>query len=564
MNRTTRPSQSSEPSPAGRVIFYGNDPAGNPDEDYLFFIPLEYSKALKALEGSMWFKINNPAHGIIYRATSSVEAIQWLRDTLGLLKISREVKIWFDRNTLINPIQPIDGLPLFEFQLRGAGFLRSRSRAMLSLSPGLGKTITSIVAATKLKFVNRVLVVAPVSLLYMWKSELKKWEDYLPKKFEIFIWHKEVVPQQLKNPPQGIIQWVITNPETLNNRIDIFKKRGFQIMILDESILYKNRGSKRTKNVLSLAKNIPYVWELTGAPANKMVDDLWSQFHILKPKAYSSYWRFSDEYCLTSNAGWGKKVLANTLGSEEKIKTRFKDIYFAVSQSEVLNIPEWIFEDIDIPMTTVQQKIYKDLATDLLTRIKNDDGTVNIIAVGSHLEKVIRLIQAASNPFLFDGPDESGKWKAIEDLVDYFPKPFIFWTSFIKTNHSLTSKLGAIGMNVGSMLGETKPQDRQNVIDRFQANKLDAIVVGQAVGSFGHTLTAARTAFYPERTFDGSYFQSLYRFRRIGTVLSPVVVNLMSVYEDGSKTIDHLVNSLLDYRVQMIRNLTTGMLRDIL
>jgi hypothetical protein len=175
---------------------------------------------------------------------------------------------------------------------------------------------------------------------------------------------------------------------------------------------------------------------------------------------------------------------------------------------------------------------------------------------------VVRLIQAASNPLLLDGPDTSGKWEAIPELLSLYPPPYIFWTSFIKSAQTINETLKKQGLKSAYMLGETKPQERQSLVDSFQQNKLDAIVLGQAVGSFGLTLTAGRTAFYVERNFDGSYFQSLHRIRRIGTTKRPHVVHLRSIYSDSSKSIDHLVHSMLDYRVSMIQALTVGMLKE--
>jgi hypothetical protein len=255
-------------------------------------------------------------------------------------------------------------------------------------------------------------------------------------------------------------------------------------------------------------------------------------------------------------------VAANQLHTEEKIKRRFRDIYFARSQEEVLDIPDWLFVDMDIAMTPQQEKHYNDLAIWLRSEFINEEDQHRIVSVDSHLAKVIRLIQSASNPLLLDGKNTSGKWEALPELFLQYDPPYVIWTSFIKTNHAFVEKIRNLGLKVDFMLGETKTSDRQDVVDKFQAGKLDAIVLGQAVGSFGHTLTAARTAFYPERNFDGSYFQSLYRVRRIGTTISPNIVHMRSVYSDGSSTIDHLVHSMLDYRVGMIQKLTVGMITD--
>ena len=128
----------------------------------------------------------------------------------------------------------------------------------------------------------------------------------------------------------------------------------------------------------------------------------------------------------------------------------------------------------------------------------------------------------------------------------------------------IAEKLRQEGMSSFFMIGETSLIERQNIVSAFQDNKIDALVIGQAVGSFGHTLTAARSAVYLERNYDGNYFQSLHRFRRIGTKEHPVVLHLRSVDSRGKQTVDHLIHNVLDYRIQMIQKLTVGMIKDYL
>jgi SNF2 family DNA or RNA helicase len=555
------------PTPdVGRVTFYKDT-----KQDFLFFVPSKINPTLKLLEGSMWFVANNPELGLCYRAATSLEALYWLRDSLGPLMLAPEVAKWRREATWVNPIPSIQNLPLFPFQQEAVGFLVDRSRAMLSLSPGLGKTICSITAANLLgEDVEKVLVIAPLSLLYMWKSEIAKWEPFLPRKSRVIIYHgKKASLQEIDQPYDGMT-WVITNPETAIKIVPTLLTKKFDLLILDESILYKSRTSQRTKGVTRLAKGIPMVWELTGAPANRMIDDIWSQFNILKPKAYASYWRFAQEYCMVNPSPWGNQVIANKMNAEEVIKKRFQDIYFARSQSEVLDIPEWIFEEIDIPMKAKQEKAYHEMAIDLATTLNQEDESGNITAstkvtVENHLSKVVRLIQLASNPMLLDGTNESGKWDALPELMEIYDGPWLVWVSFTRTAYYLEEFLARkVDQRIGKIIGATDTEERNNWIRKFQEGETKILILNMQTGSFGHTLTAARTAFYPERNYDSNYFQSLHRFRRIGTVHAPNVVHLRSVYQDGSPTIDHLVHGLLDYRVGMIKDLTTGMLKDIL
>src|SRR5215471_1690382 len=550
------------PQDVGRIVFLPET-----KQDFLFFIPKKTSPNLKLLESSMWFKIFNEKLGTIYRASASLEAIHWLRDNLGQLMLAPEVNKWRKEISTVIPLPVIPNLPLFEFQREGAGFLMQRPRSMLSLSPGLGKTLTSITAAEQLwPQVQRILVVAPLSLLYMWKGEIEKWTGSLHDHHIIIHRGKKATIDEMTPQRKDQILWVITNPEVATRSVPTLVSKKFHLLILDESILYKTRDSKRTRAIGNLAKGISRVWELTGTPANRMLDDMWSQFNILKPKAYSSYWRFAQEYCMVNPTTWGNQVIANKKDAEQKIKERFRDVYFARSQSEVLDIPEWLFEEIDVPMTPKQEKAYKELSDQLRTvLLDGKTGDRTVITVTNHLAKVVRLIQVSSNPMLLGGENESNKWTSLPELMEIYPGPWLVWTSFTRTAYFLEEFLGRmVDQRIGKIIGDTPIELRNKMIKDFQEGYNKILILNMQTGSFGHTLTAARTAFYPERNYDSNYFQSLYRIRRIGTVESPNVVHFRSVYQDGRPTIDHLVHSLLDYRVGMVKELTTGMLKEIL
>src|SRR5271157_3038951 len=76
-----------------------------------------------------------------------------------------------------NPLEGLLKVPLFPYQIRGALFAACRGRVVLADDMGLGKTIQAIAAAELLRRrrgIERVLVVAPASVKYQWKTEVEK------------------------------------------------------------------------------------------------------------------------------------------------------------------------------------------------------------------------------------------------------------------------------------------------------------------------------------------------------------------------------------------------------
>lgn len=530
----------------------------------------EYDPRVKGLtDTSGWSGIKD---------TSAVKAIPTLENYYSLLWSglpfvpTKKAHQWFQRSIKsLNEYEcDLYGSPLFDFQQDAVRFLKGRRRAVLSLSPGLGKTLTSAYAAGLEDFQN-ILVVCPASLLYYWKGELEKWNEKLPHKNVVSVWHKEIGAGNYKFEDfmAGSRFLAVTNPETVTKHLEKFLTLSFDCLIVDESIMYKHRESKRSQAVKDLANSIDVVWLLTGAPATRYLDDMWHQFHILRPKGYSSYWRFARKYCIVEDTEWGSKVVANQPNAEKEIKKNFADIYFSRTQDDVADIPDWIMEDIDIAMPSKQDKAYETLRKELYIRLESIDPN-EVITVNNHLSLMIRSVQVASNPYLVGGVNDAGKWNALPELMEIYPGPYLIWVNFIKTGQLLRDNLAAQRKNwptkSGKLLtalanGATKMEDRNSMVDAFQRGEIDALILNSQVGKFGFNLTKARTAFFVERMYDDSYFQCLHRNRRIGTEQSPVIANMRSVTAAGKHTIDHLIHSTLDYRVGMIKKVTAAELR---
>lgn len=528
----------------------------------LLFKPTRrYDPRVDMLLEQNWFAIKETE---CLRAPATLEAYNELEETeLEFALTSRAFEWVTGFETAPSLHSDLEKSPLLDYQKEAVRFLYATRHAMLSLSPGLGKTLTSAYAAS-LKGFHNVLAVVPASLLYTWKAELEKWWSYLPKIPYADIWHKRILELNLDEDFYVDGQfWAITNPETLARHLEsLIVNYKWDCMIVDESIMYKHRDSARSKQLKEMAQAVEHVWLLTGAPATRYLDDMWHQFHILNPKGYSSYWRFAKKYCVVEEDQWGSKVVANKRHAEKDIQKNFADIYFSRTQDDVLDIPDWIFEDLDIPMHPEQDKIYKKLREELLIELEGVVDDADML-VTSHGELMIRSLQVASNPLLVGATDSGAKWDVLPDLMEFYPGPYIVWVNFISTGILLRDRFGKQGAKVALANGATKMEVRQQVVDEFQANKLDIIILNNQVGKFGFTLTKARTAFFVERMFDDSYFQCLHRNRRIGTTHSPIIVNMRSVTQQGKKTLDHVVHDVLDYRKGMIQKVTARMLREV-
>ena len=457
---------------------------------------------------------------------------------------------------------------LFAFQKEATGFIKQAGRALLGLAPGLGKSPVSIYAAKGLG--GKTLIVCPLSLVRNWQKEIKKWVDE-----DAQIWHGRLGYSS---------EWVITNYESIlsqwidydiqesrNKNGKMVKKKvnweclvdhDFKNLIIDESIMIKNRKAQRTKAVGAIAATFDRVWLLSGAPTSKYYNDLWSQLNILDPDRFSAYWRFTQDYCHVEKTHWGWQITANLPDADRMIKQDLRDIFFSRTQDQVLDLPPWVFDDYDIDMSAGQYKMYRQMEEEFKAELPDGD----VLIAPNLLSQMTRLIQFASNPVLVGGLDQSNKWNAIREILEFERLPAIVWTEYVKTVDKMMNVLSRKKYRLSALTGKTPTDRRQYIVDQFQGGDLDVIIAHPGVGKFGFNLPAARTAIYLERSYNGDdYYQSLHRVRRIGTTESPHVIHLRSTRPDnGGATIDHVIHAVLDYKTQSTIKLTSGLVREVL
>jgi SNF2 family DNA or RNA helicase len=433
-----------------------------------------------------------------------------------------------------------------DYQLEATAFMTTRKRALLALAPGTGKSLCGLMAALERKTAH-TLIICPLSLVRNWQNEIRKWSYEHSD-----VWHKMVGKAPKK--------WTITNYDTVVRNLEDFKNLEFDTILVDESVLIKNRKTKRFEAISNLVKKPGQnLWLLSGSPTTKYLDDMWAQLYCIDPRRVPSYWKFAAHYCILERNQWGTRVIGNRPEGISMLKRDFSDIYFSRTQDEVLDLPDWIFEDIEAEMSDQQYKIYAQMENEFLADFPDGDS----VLAPNILSQMIRLIQFASNPLLVGGPNISSKWDALKDMMDYITFPVIVWTNFISTANHVKLTLEKAKIKVGVLTGETPTMQRQSIVDGFQEGKTDVIVAHPGVGKYGFTLTKARTAVYLERSYDrDAYYQSLHRVRRIGTTLSPHIIHLLSARPNSSEnTIDHVINYILKASRDGAIQLTSGLVR---
>ena len=430
---------------------------------------------------------------------------------------------------------------LFDYQQEAAGRLvHAEHGQILTLSPGLGKTATAIVAADKAVPNDRIVVVAPASLLRTWEREIRKW-SVVPG--DVYVMEGKVDFEAAH-----YARWIIVSWDKAVREAATWGK-GWPLWILDESVLVKSRQSKRFKAFAKIRKDVGRFWLLSGNPMSKHADDLWAQLHLLWPNAFPSYWRFAERYCVVEETPWARVVAATRTGRDAAGDNA--DLMIVVNQEDVLDLPEYLFEVIDVWLDGKQARAYDSMLKTFVAELSNGQEVIT----ENQAAQLTKLQQIAS---YWDG--ESAKHDALVDLLPTYEAPYLIWTHWKEGARALAARLSATQMRVAQVDGDTPAHARDAALEGFKAGQFDALILSLGVGKFGHTFTDTKTIFYVDKSWAADdFFQSLHRVRRIGLKHRPVVVTLRA-----PGTVDELVEANLEGKLGSISRMTKAHLATLL
>lgn len=435
------------------------------------------------------------------------------------------------RGRLVTSYQPVDDARLYAYQREVAGRLAAAPHGqVVVVSPGLGKTVIAIAAADSLPRVS-VLVVCPASLVPNWWREIEKWGRAHRTEWAVESWDKAVRMAKFGGGKDGggLGQW--------------------DIVILDESVMGKSRTSQRFKAFSKVRRHWGRVWLLSGNPVTRYADDLWAQLNIVWPKAYPSYWRFADRFCVTEETPWARKVVGTRRG--RNVMEENRDLVIVVNQEEVLDLPEYLFEVVDVQLGKKQAKAYRTMADSFIAEL--GDGTE--VVADNEIGRLQKLQQIVG---WWDG--ESAKHDALIDLLPTFEGPHLIWTHWLEGARALHDRMRGDGLDAAVVNGQTPPKERDRLLEEFKSGTLDVLILSIGVGKFGHTFTNAKTVHYLDKTWNADdYFQSLRRVRRIGLKHRPVVVTYRA-----PGTTDELIEQNLEGKLTPISKMTRSDLAELL
>jgi hypothetical protein len=298
--------------------------------------------------------------------------------------------------------------------------------------------------------------------------------------------------------------------------------------IVDESHKIKNPSAKRSKYIQSLARKFKYRRIATGTDVTQGVQDLFSQMLFLHPNilGHKTFTGFRAEFCEVEPIYGAPRGAVKIVGYKnmDRLLGRVGSAVYRARKKDCLDLPEKTYQQISVPMSAEQARIYGELLSDMSTKINGTE--INAPLAISLLSK---LQQVTSGHIR----DEQGAVhyipsRKLEALIEktHEVSGGIIWARFVPDIELLQSALQAEGYRVGTYYGATPEDERRRVTT---AGEVDWLVANPASAGTGVNLTHWSTAFYYSNSFSAAdRWQSEDRIHRIGQPNQCLYVDFLS------------------------------------
>lgn len=350
---------------------------------------------------------------------------------------------------------------------------------------GIGKTAATLYRLNELLLdadITGALVIAPMRVAGLtWPMQTQEWDQF--KWMRVANLRTESGQRDFLNERAHIYT---INFESIHVLVSLVERRKFklpyQVLVVDELTKSKNPGSKRInhfrRKVPRAARNIG----LTGTPVPNSQLDLFAQVRLIDggKRLGTNFLEFKRTYFFapaTMWAAWKPKADA-----PQKIEKALSDITVTLKSSDWLDLPDTIYEDVEIHFCKELQKKYETLEKKLVIELKQDK-TMN---VGSAAALVTKLLQFTSGHIYDEDrevhPIHNLKFDALKKIAQAEKQPLLVACIFQHEQARIREQFPE-----AKFFADAKnPTTQKQLLDDWNAGKIKMLVAHPA--SCGHGL----------------------------------------------------------------------------
>jgi superfamily II DNA or RNA helicase len=424
---------------------------------------------------------------------------------------------------------PTDGMlkgKLLPYQERGAIFAACRGRVVLADDMGLGKTVQALAAAEMLRRrlgIQRVLVVAPASVKYQWKTEIEKFCG---------------LPAQVIDGPLARRRALYASPlffnltsyELVLKDVRDLLQLAPDLIILDEAQRIRNWATATARTVKQLKSR--YAFVLTGTPLENKLEELFSVVEFVDGRRLGPAFRFLAEHRQEDEKG----TLIGYRGLD-RIHDQLAPILLRRTRQEVLkDLPERTDQVAYVEMTPQQAEPYReqnDILAGLMRKWERQ-GWLSEIDQKRILCCLQNMRMLCDSTFLYDkethhSPKLDEFREIVRELTLEEGRKVVVFSEYERMTRLAGEELEKLGIGFVSLHGGVPSAKRGALMDRFRRDPDCRVFLSTDAGGVGLNLQAASAVINFEPPWNPARLeQRIGRVHRLGQAHPVHVVHLLT------------------------------------
>jgi SNF2 family DNA or RNA helicase len=429
----------------------------------------------------------------------------------------------------------------FDHQKETSSFLTLHRRAFCFNEQGTGKTSSVIWAADYLikeKFINRVLVICPLSIMQSaWEADLFKFAMHRTCAIA-HSYSKEKRIQAIHSDTD----FVIINYDGLEIIKDEIINAKFDLIVVDEANAYKNVQTKRWKILASVIRPETWVWMLTGTPASQSPTDAYGLAKLINPTGVPKFFGAFRDMVLQkiTQFKWIPKP------SSERVVHQVLQPAIRYTKEECLDLPDMTYVTREVPLSAQQNKFYEAIRNNMMTVAAGEEITTVNAAV--NLNKLLQLSCGAvySDSGEIVAFDAKNRMTALLEVIEEASHKVIVFAPFKHAIEIIAEEMRKNKIPAEIIHGGVSATKRTEIFSRFQTEDNPRVLIIQPqAAAHGVTLHAANVVvWWGPITSIETYLQANARVHRAGQRNPCTVVHLQGspvekrVYKMLSEKVD--------------------------
>ena len=413
----------------------------------------------------------------------------------------------------------------WDIQRTTAALLTESPRCYVLSSMGTGKSRAVLYAADWLMrqgLAKRMLIIAPLSTLTpVWEREI--FNLMLKRKVRVLYGTREKRLALLaENTPVCII-----NHHGLRVLGKAVEQAGFDIIVLDELAVYRNKTTELWKSVTTVVDkpSTKFAWGLTGSPTPNAPTDAWGQVRLLTPgnttRTFSSFQDLTMKRL--SQFRWVPRPEAND------IVRRAMTPSVRFTREDVMELPPTLYVDRTAPIDKDISEAYKLLFAKarMLSKSGESITAVNEGILQSKLLQVSCGFIYTDRKTVYSLPVK-GRFDTLDEVLTETDRKVLILVPFIHALTGVATHLRAKGHDIAVVHGGTSRSARDKIFTEFQGGPSPRIICAHPQTlAHGLTLTEANTiVWWSPTTSLEIYEQANARIARPGQTSKTLIVHM--------------------------------------